>query len=136
MLPVHLQPESHVPLYVQLRDQLRALVHAGDLRPGDRIPASRELAIMLGVHRTTRSEEHTSELQSLTNLVCRLLLEKKKKKIKHNMPVIHSESIVNVYKPVNRAIDLISSARMASEMEVSTQAVARTSSVWLCAWCT
>ena len=29
-----------------------------------------------------RSEEHTSELQSLTNLVCRLLLEKKKKKIK------------------------------------------------------
>src|SRR5438093_8658199 len=30
-----------------------------------------------------RSEEHTSELQSLTNLVCRLLLEKKKKQ-RHN----------------------------------------------------
>src|SRR5262245_65026035 len=30
----------------------------------------------------TRSEEHTSELQSLRHLVCRLLLEKKKKKIK------------------------------------------------------
>src|SRR5215213_11866274 len=30
-----------------------------------------------------RSEEHTSELQSLTNLVCRLLLEKKKKNITH-----------------------------------------------------
>src|SRR5438093_2716678 len=30
----------------------------------------------------SRSEEHTSELQSLTNLVCRLLLEKKKKKNK------------------------------------------------------
>src|SRR5438093_4985120 len=29
-----------------------------------------------------RSEEHTSELQSLTNLVCRLLLEKKNKKTK------------------------------------------------------
>src|SRR5438093_11601460 len=29
-----------------------------------------------------RSEEHTSELQSLTNLVCRLLLEKKKNKSK------------------------------------------------------
>src|SRR5262249_59516589 len=29
-----------------------------------------------------RSEEHTSELQSLTNLVCRLLLEKKKNKDK------------------------------------------------------
>src|SRR5688572_31631894 len=30
-----------------------------------------------------RSEEHTSELQSQSNLVCRLLLEKKKKKDKH-----------------------------------------------------
>src|SRR2546425_8741449 len=30
-----------------------------------------------------RSEEHTSELQSLAYLVCRLLLEKKKKKNKH-----------------------------------------------------
>src|SRR2546430_3216344 len=29
----------------------------------------------------SRSEEHTSELQSQSNLVCRLLLEKKKKKI-------------------------------------------------------
>src|SRR5258705_2599175 len=31
----------------------------------------------------TRSEEHTSELQSLRHLVCRLLLEKKKKKKKN-----------------------------------------------------
>src|SRR5690606_41535710 len=30
------------------------------------------------VHRAVRSEEHTSELQSRENLVCRLLLEKKK----------------------------------------------------------
>src|SRR3989449_11343277 len=33
-----------------------------------------------GVHVVTRSEEHTSELQSRLHLVCRLLLEKKKKK--------------------------------------------------------
>src|SRR2546430_4380326 len=30
------------------------------------------------IHRAIRSEEHTSELQSQSNLVCRLLLEKKK----------------------------------------------------------
>ena len=53
MIPLLLQPESHVPLYIQLRDQIRALVHCGDLRPGERIPASRELAAKLGVHRTT-----------------------------------------------------------------------------------
>src|SRR5258706_5154368 len=41
-----------------------------------------------GVH--PRSEEHTSELQSLTNLVCRLLLEKKKKLAQ---PPHHTESI-------------------------------------------
>ena len=63
MLPIHLQPESHVPLYVQLRDQLRSLVHAGDLHPGDRIPASRELAQMLGVHRTTVANAY-AELES------------------------------------------------------------------------
>jgi 2-aminoadipate transaminase len=63
MLPLHLQPESHVPLYIQLRDQLRSLVHAGDLRPGDRIPASRELAVMLGVHRTTVANAY-AELES------------------------------------------------------------------------
>src|SRR4030066_2608822 len=33
----------------------------------------------------SRSEEHTSELQSHLNLVCRLLLEKKKKKITNNV---------------------------------------------------
>src|SRR5438045_8187528 len=33
------------------------------------------------VRRTSRSEEHTSELQSLRHLVCRLLLEKKKMRV-------------------------------------------------------
>src|SRR2546425_9656866 len=36
---------------------------------------------------SVRSEEHTSELQSLAYLVCRLLLEKKKKKIKTSSSV-------------------------------------------------
>src|SRR5438046_8151876 len=49
-----------------------------------------QLALFLGLFRRKydrpRSEEHTSELQSLTNLVCRLLLEKKKKnKINKNI---------------------------------------------------
>src|SRR2546427_8271312 len=37
-----------------------------------------------GTSRAIRSEEHTSELQSQSNLVCRLLLEKKKKKNKES----------------------------------------------------
>src|SRR5260370_16378024 len=35
-------------------------------------------------HQAERSEEHTSELQSHLNLVCRLLLEKKKKQYVHS----------------------------------------------------
>src|SRR2546430_12241510 len=41
-----------------------------------------------------RSEEHTSELQSQSNLVCRLLLEKKKKKTDNQLVLI--ELICNV----------------------------------------
>lgn len=63
MLPLHLQPESHIPLYMQLRDQLRGLVHSGELQTGDRIPASRELAVQLGVHRTTVANAY-AELES------------------------------------------------------------------------
>src|SRR5438045_5085691 len=45
-------------------------------------PASRAPAIAASASpvMNSRSEEHTSELQSLRHLVCRLLLEKKKKK--------------------------------------------------------
>src|SRR3989475_4610547 len=42
---------------------------------------SEEVNRLLGVEEAVRSEEHTSELQSQSNLVCRLLLEKKKKKL-------------------------------------------------------
>src|SRR5438093_4271108 len=47
--------------------------------PGARELAFPDASLVPGLV-NTRSEEHTSELQSLTNLVCRLLLEKKKKK--------------------------------------------------------
>src|SRR5688572_32692085 len=67
-------------------------IFAGDRRRGDRrkqhIAAGCIEASGQGIeqrHRARRfgrSEEHTSELQSQSNLVCRLLLEKKKKKKK------------------------------------------------------
>src|SRR5690606_39896646 len=46
---------------------------------GGRLPAGRDVEVApTRWHRLDRSEEHTSELQSRENLVCRLLLEKKK----------------------------------------------------------
>src|SRR5207244_11216772 len=53
-------------------------------RPGDNLYTNSALAIDAATgkikwhHQYTRSEEHTSELQSPDHLVCRLLLEKKK----------------------------------------------------------
>src|SRR2546427_1486560 len=65
---------------------LRACKPGGHERPGTRIaypellePRCREDALPDELGTLDRSEEHTSELQSQSNLVCRLLLEKKKK---------------------------------------------------------
>src|SRR5438046_3379756 len=43
--------------------------------------------------RSSRSEEHTSELQSLTNLVCRLLLEKKNNNTNTTPPDLHAKHL-------------------------------------------
>src|SRR5260221_2949533 len=48
------------------------------------------LLLILSTRRYLRSEEHTSELQSHSDLVCRLLLEKKKKKI-HIVTSVHCD---------------------------------------------
>src|SRR5690625_5680796 len=52
---------TYSPLYQQIKSLLLQRLDQGEWRPGE------------------RSEEHTSELQSRGHLVCRLLLEKKKK---------------------------------------------------------
>src|SRR2546430_12084981 len=60
-----------------------------------RQPVDLRLAHLIGAHLDervvpARSEEHTSELQSQSNLVCRLLLEKKKNKLQLQLPSYHS----------------------------------------------
>src|SRR2546430_6795864 len=52
--------------------------------------SARALSRLMGDAFSTsaRSEEHTSELQSQSNLVCRLLLEKKKKKTTYNVNLL------------------------------------------------
>src|SRR5438270_8753278 len=62
--------------------------------------ADRELERARGTEQVAgRSEEHTSELQSQSNLVCRLLLEKKKKK--KNRRKIHINNIRTIEKNDN-----------------------------------
>ena len=80
---VELKPENITfaeaaafPLVGQTAYQM--LINRAKIKPGENILV---WGAGSGVgHMAVRSEEHTSELQSRTNLVCRLLLEKKKKK--------------------------------------------------------
>src|SRR5262249_56140062 len=76
----HAAPPEIYPL--SLHDALPICCRIGSCRPwaarASRAPC-RSSSPPLFASIRTRSEEHTSELQSLTNLVCRLLLEKKKK---------------------------------------------------------
>src|SRR5437016_9934518 len=62
----------------------RSVTRSRSFQPCPAGPSTRSAGTLTSRSATSqslrRSEEHTSELQSLTNLVCRLLLEKKKKK--------------------------------------------------------
>src|SRR5207302_6506972 len=59
-----------------LRNAIIAAINATGLKGAGEVRS----AALKTVRKAFRSEEHTSELQSRENLVCRLLLEKKKKK--------------------------------------------------------
>src|SRR2546427_6018905 len=64
-----------------LRVRRAMIVHPSRPRSSNR-PRGGVSERPVGRPRAGRSEEHTSELQSQSNLVCRLLLEKKNKKLK------------------------------------------------------
>src|SRR5256885_12109117 len=59
----------------------------GSLRTRRRVALAHVLA---GAVQPARSEEHTSELQSPCNLVCRLLLEKKKPHLPYSWLTVHT----------------------------------------------
>src|SRR3712207_7934578 len=66
-------------LRAQVAEWLRDEAHRGMVEP--QLVARADVTMHLPFEVADRSEEHTSELQSRQYLVCRLLLEKKKKKI-------------------------------------------------------
>src|SRR5438093_10075914 len=73
-------PRSTLFPYTTLFRSLSEDLESVSRQEATKCPAGECIGVPLVIHQ--RSEEHTSELQSLTNLVCRLLLEKKKNKKK------------------------------------------------------
>lgn len=50
---LHIDPSSGTPIYRQIVDQVRQAVASGVLRPGDRLPSVREMAVELAVNPNT-----------------------------------------------------------------------------------
>ncbi len=48
-----IEPESKAPIYIQVEEQIRSFIAAGQLRPGDQLPTIRELAADLRVNYNT-----------------------------------------------------------------------------------
>ncbi|MCA9179154.1 MAG: GntR family transcriptional regulator [Planctomycetales bacterium] len=69
-LPLQIQKDSGLPVYVQVEQQLRLLMHQGELLPGDLLPTVRELAVELGVNSNTISRVYR-DLQAAGLLVLR-----------------------------------------------------------------
>src|SRR2546426_3479070 len=62
----------------------------------EQVAAVGAIGVLPAAHTPGRSEEHTSELQSPCNLVCRLLLEKKKTFVKDIRRADDSRAVVNL----------------------------------------
>src|SRR5438034_3933547 len=94
-MPKHIRRKKTTsPARAKPRAAARAVAGAAPAKPAPAKKRGRRRGLLSGLgtheherdildqylHEVSRSEEHTSELQSHSDLVCRLLLEKKKKK--------------------------------------------------------
>lgn len=52
-MQLHIKSEKHSPIYIQIEEQIRALIDAGQLQPGEQLPTIRQLASDLGVNYNT-----------------------------------------------------------------------------------
>src|SRR2546426_9119444 len=73
------------PAAFYYRPRIEVWTNRGD----DPYASGQAARVSFRTEQDARSEEHTSELQSPCNLVCRLLLEKKKKTDKQMIKIIH-----------------------------------------------
>ncbi|HNY37900.1 MAG TPA: GntR family transcriptional regulator, partial [Petrotogaceae bacterium] len=53
MIIININRTLGTPIYQQIVEKMRELIDNGDLRPGEKLPSTRELAEKLGVNRST-----------------------------------------------------------------------------------
>ncbi len=52
-LPIKIDKHSGIPIYIQLGERIRLLIHEGSLKVGDAMPTVRSLAVWLGINANT-----------------------------------------------------------------------------------
>lgn len=63
---LHIDPQSNLPVYAQIRQQVTWMIASGSLKPGDRLPTIRDLAKRIGIHmHTVRQAYHALEADGL-----------------------------------------------------------------------
>src|SRR2546430_4166861 len=96
-------PRSTLFPYTTLFRSVKTLDRLDVERAGD------EVRVLAAARSFLRSEEHTSELQSQSNLVCRLLLEKKKKttynNINYGIMMIHADNVRSLHRLIDKHAD-------------------------------
>jgi len=50
---IHIDKNSHVPIYDQIKEQIKGLIHAGQIKTGDQLSTIRELSVQLSVNFNT-----------------------------------------------------------------------------------
>jgi GntR family transcriptional regulator len=52
-MDIRIDKTSHVPIYDQIKEQIKGLIHAGQIKTGDQLPTMRELSVELSVNFNT-----------------------------------------------------------------------------------
>jgi GntR family transcriptional regulator len=52
-MPIRIDKTSRVPIYDQIKEQIKGLIHSGQIKTGDQLPTIRELAVELSVNFNT-----------------------------------------------------------------------------------
>jgi GntR family transcriptional regulator len=52
-MDIHIDKSSRVPIYDQIKEQIKGLIHAGQIKTGDQLPTIRELSVLLSVNFNT-----------------------------------------------------------------------------------
>jgi len=52
-MDIHIDKNSRVPIYDQIKEQVKGLIHAGQIKTGDQLPTIRELSVELSVNFNT-----------------------------------------------------------------------------------